>query len=236
MGVVSAVEQASVQQNRMGVLAGQIVDAICRHPTMSRQEQTRQLALLERALTLVKGSDERLAVVEEHIDSLTALTRTDFLSAIPNRRALEERLREVLRGAGRHGDTGVLALFDVDRFKDLNDRLGHAAGDELLRALAEVLMNNVRTTDFVARLGGDQFAVLLAHTGPREGLYRARRLQTQMRETVIDLDGERIAVEASIGCANYEAGTDLAGLFHRASIALYREKRSRGLRYTRLAS
>ena len=220
----------------MGILAGQIVNAICRHPTMSREEQTRQLALLERALTLVKGSEERMAVLEEHIENLTALRRTDFLTAIPNRRALEERLREILHGANRHGDTGVLVLFDVDRFKDMNDRYGHAAGDELLRALAEVLMQNVRNTDFVARLAGDQFAVLLAHTSPREGVYRARHLQTLMRETTIEVDGDRIAVEASIGCSNYEAGTDLAGLFQRASIALYRQKRSRGLRFSRLAS
>lgn len=233
----SAVRQADAdQQTRMGILAGQIVNAICRHPTMSREEQTRQLALLERALTLVKGSEERMAVLEEHIESLTALARTDFLTAIPNRRALEERLREILHGANRHGDTGVLVLFDVDRFKDMNDRYGHSAGDELLRALAEVLIQNVRNTDFVARLAGDQFAVLLAHTSPREGVYRARHLQTLMRETTIEVDGDRIAVEASIGCSNYEAGTDLAGLFQRASIALYRQKRSRGLRYSRLAS
>ncbi len=220
----------------MSVLAGQIVDAICRHPTMTRVEQTRQLALLERALSMVKGSGERMALLEEHAESLRSLARTDFLTAIPNRRALEEHLREVLNSARRYGDTGVLVLFDVDRFKEVNDRYGHGAGDEVLRALGEVLINNVRTSDFVARLTGDQFAVLLAHTGSREGLYRSRRLQTQLRETMVDVGDDRMGIEASIGCANYDNTTDLGGLFQRASAALYRQKRSRGLRYTRLAS
>jgi len=231
---------ATAQQSRMGILAGQIVNAICRHPTMSRAEQTRQLAAPERALSMVQGSEERMAVLEEHIGNLAStlapLARTDFLTAIANRRALEERLREVLQSANRHGDTGVLAIFDVDRFKEVNVRFGHGGGDEVLRAMAEVLVKNVRTTDFVARIAGDQFAVLLAHTSPREGVYRARRLQTQLRETVVDFDGETVAVEASIGCANYEVGTSLPGLFQRASLALYKQKRSRGLRYTRLAS
>lgn len=110
------------------------------------------------------------------------------------------------------------------------------AGDEALRALGEVLINNVRTSDFVARLTGDQFAILLAHTGSREGLYRSRRLQTQLRETMVDVGDNRMDIEASIGCANYDNTTDLSGLFQRASAALYRQKRSRGLHYTRLAS
>ncbi len=241
MGVTSAVRAdqsgaGSSDPDRIGILARQIVDAICRNPSLSRTEQTRQLALLERALTMVDGADERMAALEEHIDNLRSLARTDFLTAIPNRRALEERLRVVLQAASRYGDTGVLTLFDVDRFKDVNDRLGHAAGDEVLRVLAEVLMANVRSSDFVARLAGDQFAVLFAHTGSREGLYRARRLQSQLRETIVQLGHETMTIEASIGCANYDAGTGLPGLFQRASIALYRQKRSRGLRYSRLAS
>ena len=222
---------------RMPQLARRIIDAICRHPTLTRQEQTRHLAVLERALTLAKGSEERLAVLHDQMGVLQSLSRTDFLTGIPNRRALEDHVRTQLAAANRHGDTGVLALFDLDHFKDVNDRHGHAAGDEVLRWVADVLSRNIRGSDFAARLAADQFAVLFAHTAAREGLYRARRLQSLLRETVVDFDdGDKFAIEASIGAANYGPGADLAGLFHRASIGLFRQKRSRGLRFTRLAS
>jgi diguanylate cyclase (GGDEF)-like protein len=230
-GAIKADPQAQVAK-----LARQIIDAIAKHPGLDKSEQTRQLAMLERALTLTKGAEQRRAVTQQHAELLHSLARTDFLTGLPNRRALEEHTQGMLEAANRHGDSGVLVLFDIDHFKDVNDNFGPTAGDSVLRLVGEVLAQNVRATDLVVRLGADQFAALLAHTGPREGLYRARRLQAILRETPVAFENGGFVIEASIGVAPYTVGTDLPGLFQRASIGLYRQKRSRGLRYQRLAS
>ena len=177
-GAIKADPQAQVAK-----LARQIIDAIAKHPGLNKGEQTRQLALLERALTLTKRAEQRRAVTQQHAELLHSLARTDFLTGLPNRRALEEHAQGMLEAADRHGDSGVLVLFDIDHFKDVNDTFGPAAGDSVLRLVGELLAQNIRATDLVARLGADQFAALLAHTGPREGLYRARRLQAILRET-----------------------------------------------------
>ena len=230
-----AVAMKADPQAQVAKLARQIVDAIAKHPGLDKGEQTRQLSLLERALTLTKGAEQRAAVTQQHAELLHSLARTDFLTGIANRRALEENLRGVLEAANRHGDSGVLVLFDVDHFKDVNDSFGPAAGDHVLGLIGDALAQNVRGDDLVARLAADQFAALLTHTGPREGLYRARRLQSSLRELPVLFDNGGFVIEASIGVAPYATGTDLPGLFQRASIGLYRQKRSRGLRFQRLA-
>ncbi len=221
----------------MSRLARQIVDAICQDPNMSREEQTRQLAVLERALGLVAGAERQIAALKDHIGHLESLSRTDFLTGVANRRGIEEHIRRVLAAAERHGDTGVLVLLDLDRFKAVNDEHGHAAGDVVLRRVAEVLTQNTRVSDFVARIGGDEFAILLAHTGPREGMYRARRLQTILNETKAEFGMHLFPLEASVGAANYGPGTDPVELMRRADLAMYRQKRGKGLRASvRLAS
>ena len=220
----------------LGHLARQIVDAVCNNPSMSRTERTRQLALLERALNAVRGADCRIAALETHIEHLESLSRTDFLTGVANRRGLDDHVRRVVAAAHRHGDTGVLVLIDLDRFKDINDSFGHAAGDTVLKHVARVLGANVRASDFVARLGGDEFAVVLAHTGPAEGMCRARRLQATLTQSPVDVGQHSLRLEASFGSANYGIGTDESDLIRCADVAMYRQKRSRGLRYTRLAS
>lgn len=231
----AVVEQAPSPGAGIGRLARQIVDAICQNSAIPRKEQTRQLALLEQALSMMQDAGQRIATLEDHIDHLESLSRTDFLTGIANRRGFHDRLRSVLSGADRHGDTGVVVLIDLDHFKDINDRHGHEAGDAVLRQVADTLRGNVRAGDFVARLGGDEFAVVLTHTGPAEGMYRARRLLAMLDQATVDYGNHCFRIEASVGAANYSAESDAKDLLHRADIAMYRQKRSKGLRYTRLA-
>ena len=106
---------------------------------------------------------------------------------------------------------------------------------EQTRQVADTLRGNVRAGDFVARLGGDEFAVVLTHTGPAEGMYRARRLLAMLDQATVDYGNHCFRIEASVGAANYSAESDAKDLLHRADIAMYRQKRSKGLRYTRLA-
>ena len=215
----------------VGQLAHKIVESIRNHSNMSKREQTEQLRLLERAIDLVANAERKIENLEDHIEHLESISRTDFLTGIANRRGFDETLRRTLAAATRHGDTGVVVLADLDYFKEVNDRHGHDCGDAVLKAVAQVLSDNIRTTDFVARLGGDEFAIILAHTSPREGMYRAKRLQTLLRQPDCEHDRRMIPLQASFGAANYNDQTKVSDLLRRADLAMYKDKRSKGLRY-----
>ncbi len=152
--------------------------------------------------------------------------RTDELTRLPNRRAFLElvgRSVETLP-AGR---TFSVLLIDLDGFKEVNDTLGHHAGDSLLASLAGVLESHLRPTDSVARLGGDEFAVILGDTGLGEAEERARGLREALAAPV-DVANMAISVGASIGVSNAPVhGADTHSLMRFADIAMYRAKHGR---------
>jgi diguanylate cyclase (GGDEF)-like protein len=159
------------------------------------------------------------------ISTQRTLAATDPLTGIPNRRTLIERLPLAVEAAAGGCRTVVCAV-DLDGFKAVNDREGHAAGDALLKAVASVLGAAVRETDTVARLGGDEFAVLADISDTSSGEMLAERL----REAVA-LVGARCGVTASIGVAEVVPGEDVADLMHRADAAMYRAKAAGGDRF-----
>ncbi len=159
------------------------------------------------------------------ISTQRTLAATDPLTGIPNRRTLIERL-PVAVAAAAAGRRTVVCAVDLDGFKAVNDRDGHAAGDALLKAVASVLGAAVRETDTVARLGGDEFAVLADVSDSFSGEMLAERLRQ-----AIALVGARGGVTASIGVADVVAGEDVADLMHRADAAMYRAKAAGGDRF-----
>lgn len=153
----------------------------------------------------------------------------DLLTGLPNRALFMDRLNHSLQSAKRQ-DTNITVLFiDLDRFKDVNDSLGHAAGDELLAWFADRIRESVRGEDTAARLGGDEFAVLLERTvGDSAGLAVARRLTGALREP-LHLTDREIFVSASVGIASSGSCADTADeLLRNADIAMYRAKRIGG--------
>ena len=178
---------------------------------------------LERAMALTEARNAELVEATEQIEH-TSLH--DALTQLPNRRYLDRVLAE--RAAACDGDAGGLALLhiDLDRFKQINDTLGHAAGDAMLVHAANVLRDNVRADDFVARIGGDEFVVLSALRRGRRDLARlAGRIVNEMRKPV-PYDGHDCRCGVSIGVA-YQRGpkVDDKRLLIDADIALYRAKR-----------
>lgn len=150
----------------------------------------------------------------------------DALTGLANRAALLERMNEVLVQMQQQRGTLTVHMLDLDGFKQVNDTLGHAAGDSLLKELAHRLKSSLRQTDIVARLGGDEFAVI--QTDAADQREDAIELAVRMLELVampFDLDGQEVCIGTSIGIALAPAnGIDAAELLKKADLALYRVK------------
>lgn len=148
----------------------------------------------------------------------------DSLTDLYNRRMLHEQAAHVLAQARRHGRQAALLYLDLDRFKQVNDTLGHDAGDDLLVEIGGVLRRFVRKSDVLARLGGDEFALLLPESGEMQAGRSAARLLETLDRT-FELRGRRVHVGASVGVAIFpEHGADLDVLLKHADIAMYNAK------------
>ncbi len=156
---------------------------------------------------------------------LVRLAHYDQLTSLPNRTLLRERVNHALARAARAG-TGVAALvLDMDRFKEINDMLGHELGDKLLIEAGKRIRASVREQDTVARLGGDEFAVVL------EGVGEAREIVTVLQRimesigSLTEIEDHRVKTSVSVGIAMYpENGTDLSALLRAADLAMYQAK------------
>lgn len=157
---------------------------------------------------------------EERRLSLAALT--DPLTGLYNRRAFDAALADRL--AGGSGRPGALALFDLDRFKEVNDRHGHAAGDAVLRAFADVLRAGVRESDLVARLGGEEFAVLIDDADINAAQSVCERMRARLAETEIPVPGGPVSVTVSAGIAPLLSPGSTEEVLSAADAALYRAK------------
>jgi diguanylate cyclase (GGDEF)-like protein/PAS domain S-box-containing protein len=152
----------------------------------------------------------------------------DLLTALLNRRGFETRLVEALARSVRYGEEGAVVVLDLDRFKDVNDTNGHAAGDAVLQTIAEVLRKRLRTTDLVARIGGDEFAVMIGHVDAEGALRTVEELLQQLRDRIATLAGAaaRVTVSAGVAPFNRETPTTVAQIMEAADAALYDAKRS----------
>ena len=150
---------------------------------------------------------------------------TDALTGLPNRKRLAERAAEAFE---QDGPGPALLLFDLDRFKEVNDTLGHHVGDRLLVLIGSRLTAAVRDVDSVARLGGDEFAVLLPGTGSADAEATAQRLLTELAAPIV-LEGLLVDVRASVGVAVApQHGEDLDELLQHADVAMYLAKEQGG--------
>jgi diguanylate cyclase (GGDEF)-like protein len=161
--------------------------------------------------------------------ALRALAQTDALTGLANLRAFRVRLEDEVKRAHRYHTPLTCVMADMDALKPINDELGHAAGDRAIAAVAGIIREELRETDFGARYGGDEFVVLLPHTTAEEGRILADRVRTRLRESALDLGPGRLPVRASFGvaCLPDDDGSP-EDLVRAADAALYLAKRAGG--------
>ncbi len=161
---------------------------------------------------------------EEQVEQLAYY---DPLTRLANRRFLQERAQQAITHARRYGESLALLYLDLDRFKQVNDSLGHEAGDELLAQVAARLRRFVRESDTLARLGGDEFVLLLTEAGREEARRSAERLVEALRRP-FSVREQPVTVEVSIGIALYpQDGDTFEALMRHADAAMYRAKNER---------
>lgn len=183
---------------------------------------------------------ENLLSREHDNRGLIRLAFTDHLTGLRTRGYFEQQLDNEIKRSERKNEQFVLLMLDIDKFKDLNDTYGHPVGDQVLRRIARVLIQDMREVDTVARYGGEEFAVILPETDAKEGLAAAQRLRKAVEETDLQVttDGKRQKLSISIGMAVF--GVDSRRkleLLEFADAALYMAKnqgRNRVVAYSEL--
>jgi diguanylate cyclase (GGDEF)-like protein len=170
---------------------------------------------------------EELAAARVQMAALAARAEIDPLTNILNRRGFERELKRSLAYVKRHGTSAALVYLDLDGFKLVNDQHGHAAGDAVLKAVAMVLVRHVRASDVVARIGGDEFAVLLWNLNEANALAKARALAAAICRTTAMHAGATLSVDASAGVAVLLPLDQPGELLERADRAMYAQKMAR---------
>jgi diguanylate cyclase (GGDEF)-like protein/PAS domain S-box-containing protein len=164
---------------------------------------------------------------------LAFLAEHDPLTGLANRRRFDQELARHIDDCHRYGPRGAVLMLDLDHFKEVNDTLGHAVGDELLVDVARVLLQRMRSTDLVARLGGDEFAVLLPHADRKSAELVASSLVETLRDEVSGLEDTRSGVTASIGGVIVEeVHRSASDVLSAADAAMYVAKHSGRSRFT----
>ncbi|HEU0199165.1 MAG TPA: diguanylate cyclase, partial [Burkholderiaceae bacterium] len=221
------------------VCAGYI---LARTITQRVEELTRSAARIQKgdyaAPIVVSGDDEigllagslqrmREAIARREKEILR-LAYADPMTNLPNRTCLMDRLEHALRNAERRGEKLAVMMLDLDRFKMINDALGHAAGDAVLRQVATRLKELVRESDSVGRLGGDEFALVFPAADAEQVRAVARRIARSLRQP-LEFEGQPIDINASIGIAEFpQHGSDADTLIRCADTAMYLAKKNGG--------
>jgi diguanylate cyclase (GGDEF)-like protein len=171
----------------------------------------------------------QLARVVERVrgqDELAHQALHDPLTGLPNRALFHDRLTQAMAGAARRGEHLAVTVLDLDGFKEVNDNLGHAAGDHILVKVAERLRSCLRATDTEARIGGDELAVILPTTDQAEAEAVTSRILERIRHPVV-IDGREVLPQASAGIALWNQGQELDSLLRNADAAMYAAKQER---------
>jgi diguanylate cyclase (GGDEF)-like protein len=187
----------------------------------------RRLALSDGAKAEIHRLKKKLAQAMALIEQLQMSADTDFLLDIPNRRGFERELKRAVSYIKRYHAAGALIVLDIDRLKPVNDTFGHAAGDQVLKAIAGVLRRQVRASDVIGRLGGDEFGLLLWNLTEADAHAKAAALEQDIDRLSFLFGGRAITAGASAGVAVLGPHSEPGRALEEADCAMYVRKAQR---------
>jgi diguanylate cyclase len=227
-GLHSSVQQATDLHSLKGLVESRLNGLLGTMEQYQRQRDEREQLVAGRLQTLV----ERVASMEQeakgfrqHLEEQRQKALLDPLTGLPNRAAWNERLDLEVARWQRYGGELLLAVVDIDHFKRINDEYGHLAGDKVLKIIAGELHKRLRKTDFIARFGGEEFALLIPATPLAGGLQLLETLRAGIEACPFHFRGERVTITLSAGIAAFASAERGEQVFERADQALYRAKR-----------
>lgn len=177
------------------------------------------------AVETFSSNSEKMAALEQ-VRDLERIASIDALTEVPNRRFLEQAIATRLDEVARYGGTLGFVLLDIDRFKTVNDRYGHEAGDRVLRVVARTLEGATRSFDVVGRWGGEEFLAVLSNTSAADVENIADRYRALVERSDVTVGPHRVRVTVSAGAATARAGDSAKAVFERVDRLLYRSKES----------
>ncbi len=167
---------------------------------------------------------DKVAQLQERVEQLDRLAHQDTLINLPNRRGFLRELEQLIDRVGRYGDRGAMLFVDLDGLKMINDTFGHGAGDAALRQVADLLSKGVRRSDVVARIGGDEFGILLEKADDQVAHDTASRLVDLICGSELVHDGDALPLSVAIGVGVINAEDTPETVIARADEEMYRRK------------
>ena len=169
--------------------------------------------------------NRELSRTKDSLSEIERLVDVDCLAPIPNRRAFMRRLAWTINMHERYGHPSTILYFDINEFKQINDKYGHAAGDLAIRHIAQLLANTMRESDFLARIGGDEFAVIMYYANDEAAKKRGSKIVEKLQKTPFNFNGTKITVTAAFGSYSIRSGDDAEAALASADMSMYVDKR-----------
>jgi len=178
--------------------------------------------------TLLERLDDlgrELSRTKETLSEIERLVDVDCLAPIPNRRAFMRRLGWAIAMMERYNHPTSLLFFDLNDFKSINDTYGHAAGDLAIRHVSQILSSTLRESDFIARIGGDEFAIIMYYANEEAARKRGKKIADMVRATPMLFNGKPIALSTAFGYYSVKPGDDPEAALAATDMSMYVEKR-----------
>jgi len=193
-------------------------------PTGEMTDSLADISNADRLLAEIGRLRAQIAQLEQRVEQLDLLAHQDPLVSLPNRRGFMRELEVLVDRARRYGETGAMLYVDLDGLKMINDTFGHKAGDEALIQVAQLLVGGVRRSDVVARIGGDEFGILLGHANELSAHETAGRLVDMIADCDFMHEGDALPLSVAIGVAVIGADDEPDAIMARADEEMYRRK------------
>jgi diguanylate cyclase len=221
--------QAATELSQLQTVIAGRMDVIASHLAASKRAEEERIAQTQQHVqdlaVRLQALEQESLELRSQLSMATDLAFTDPLTRLPNRAAYQDRVAlEELRWKRFHHPVSLL-LWDIDFFKSINDRFGHPAGDKALQVIGEVLGGSIRATDFLARVGGEEFAMLLTGSDQKAGLDVANNIRRKVESCGFTSAGKPVTITVSCGIAEFRSGEGHDQVYARADKALYDAKR-----------